>query len=197
MRVTVIRIIGDAWDGHQRLGKGQEELEIKESRSFRSQYCWDRLEYSEEFWRTAETCCDSDSNKRLPVKTLPSRRKIKEKRKEIYVLRSCQRNKKAMEHESDGDATYNWRARNNPLWFGEGAGRFWNQRMRPSRLQHFKDRTEYWEEYRGLEKICPHSNSSESLSGYKLSKSQEKTNHLMYMDDIKLCLQKIKKNLKL
>ena len=36
-----------------------------------------------------------------------------------------------------------------------------------------------------------------STAGYKLSTSQEKINHLMYMDDIKLFAKKMKKNWKL
>ena len=34
-------------------------------------------------------------------------------------------------------------------------------------------------------------------AGYKLSRSQENINHLMYMDDIKTICQKLKKNYKL
>ena len=45
------------------------------------------------------------------------------KRKERQVLRPCQRTKKVMEHESDGDINYNWCARNGPQCFSKRAKR--------------------------------------------------------------------------
>ena len=54
-------------------------------------------------------------------------RKNQRKQKD-KVLRPCQRTKKAVEHEGDGDTTYNWHARNGPQKLEKRAGRVGNQR---------------------------------------------------------------------
>ena len=38
------------------------------------------------------------------------------------------------------------------------------EKLRPSRLQHYEDRPEYWEESWRLEETCCHSDSREGLS---------------------------------
>ena len=69
--------------------------------------------------------------------------------------------KKTMEHKGDSDTNCNWCNWNNPQRIGKGSGRHGNLRTRPSRLQHYEDWPEYWEESWILEDTCCHSNSSE------------------------------------
>ena len=54
-----------------------------------------------------------------------------------------------MEHESESDTNYNWRARNHPKQFGK---KDWEvckseDASTPSKLQHFLDQPEYREEF--------------------------------------------------
>ena len=44
----------------------------------------------------------------------------KKKKRTQRILRSCQRTKKAMEHEGDGDTTCNWCTSNKPQRLGKG-----------------------------------------------------------------------------
>ena len=50
------------------------------------------------------------------------------KRKERQVLRPCQRTKKVIEHESDGDTNCNWYTRNDSYRLGKEAERFRTQK---------------------------------------------------------------------
>ena len=64
MRVTVIPIVIDALGMILKgLIKGMEELEIRGH----TETIQDQPEYWGEFWRLEETCCHSDSSKRLSV----------------------------------------------------------------------------------------------------------------------------------
>ena len=70
-----------------------------------------------------------------------------------------------MEHESDSDAYCNWCA-----WYfhertGTGtAGLELEEEYRPSKLEHFKDQPEYWEESWWLEETSCLSKCIEKLS---------------------------------
>ena len=59
----------------------------------------------------------------LPNSGLCSSGEKQRKRQQRQVLEACQRTKKVMEHEGDGDTTYNWCTRNSPQRLGKGDGR--------------------------------------------------------------------------
>ena len=54
--------------------------------------------------------------------------KKQRKRKKRQVCGPCQRTKKAVKHESNGDTNCNWHTWNGPQKFGEEAGRVGNRR---------------------------------------------------------------------
>ena len=60
-----------------------------------------------------------------PIKPLSENQR---KWKERQALRSCQRTKKAMEHEGISNTSCNWCTQNNLKRLGKGAGRVGNQR---------------------------------------------------------------------
>ena len=62
--MTVIAVVVRALETvPQGLETRLEEMVIKgRMRSFRTQHFRDRIDYSEEFWKPAETCCHLDSS---------------------------------------------------------------------------------------------------------------------------------------
>ena len=103
------------------------------------------------------------------------------KRNKRRLLGPCHRIKKAVKYGSDGDTNYKLQAWKGPRRLGRGTRRIG---IRSSfRIHHW-----WWEIFARSKHII-----RKCIVVYKLSKSKEKINLLMYMDDIELFAKKWKR----
>ena len=105
-------------------------------------------------------------------------RENQRKRKERLVRISCQKTKKAVEHEGDGDTNCYWGTWSNPQRLGKKT-----ENRRPFRLQHCWGQPEYWEEFRRPVETC-HSDFSCSYNHWNIGMPSK-------------CLEKILKDVKI
>ena len=61
------KIVGALGTVPKVLEKVLAKIEIRR-REYRPRHCWDRVDYSDEYWRPEEICCHLDSREKPPVK---------------------------------------------------------------------------------------------------------------------------------
>ena len=104
--------------------------------------------------------------------------KLKECEKKDKYLDLAREFEKTMKHEGDNYINCDW-----CFWYGNQKNyqrdwRTWKlaDELRPSKLQHYWERPEYWEESWRLEETCWHSNSSEIPSPNADMKNSKRVN---------------------